>query len=153
MYKHGVAPRPERESEMGGFELFASGRVGMMINNPSAVNQYRPIQAFKWNIGALPLGTGSKRGTGGGGPGWAAGAATKSPQWAWEFLKFVSSAQGQHDEVGVGATTPSRMSMVPRRHSWIRESRRLVRKASRRRKNMSCATRCTCVGPRCSTGS
>jgi multiple sugar transport system substrate-binding protein len=112
MYKQGVAPRPDIESEMGGFELFASGRVGMMINNPSAVNQYRTIQAFKWDIATLPLGKASKRGTGGGGSGWAAGATTKSPQWAWEFLKYISTAQGQQDEVAVGATTPSRVSVV-----------------------------------------
>ena len=112
MYKHQVAPRPDLESEMGGFELFASGKVGMMINNPSSVNQYRTIEAFKWDVGTLPIGKSDRRGTGGGGTGWAAAAATKSPDMAWEFLKYISSPQAEQDEVAVGATTPSRISVV-----------------------------------------
>jgi multiple sugar transport system substrate-binding protein len=112
MYKHGVAPRPDIESEMGGFELFASGRVGMMINNPSSVNQYRTITAFKWDVATLPLGKAETRGTGGGGTGWASAAGTKYPDQAWEFLKHISSTEAELDEVGVGATTPSRISVV-----------------------------------------
>lgn len=112
MHKHVVAPRPDLESELGGFDLFATGRVGMMINNPSAVNQYRTIQAFKWDIATLPIGKGQRRGTGGGGTGWASGASTKSPAAAWEFLKFISSPEAETDEVEVGATTPARVSVV-----------------------------------------
>lgn len=112
MHVHGVAPRPDLESELGGFELFASGIVGMMINNPSSVNRYRTIEAFKWDVGTIPLGKGERRGTGGGGTGWAAAAATKFPDWAWEFVKFISSPEAELDEVSVGATTPSRISVV-----------------------------------------
>lgn len=112
MYKHGVAPRPDIESEMGGFELFASGKVGMMINNPSAVNQYRTITGFKWDVATLPLGEATTRGTGGGGTGWASGAGTKYPSQSWQFLKYISSADAELDEVRVGATTPARVSVV-----------------------------------------
>jgi multiple sugar transport system substrate-binding protein len=112
MHKHTVAPRPDLESELGGFDLFATGRVGMMINNPSAVNQYRTITSFKWDVATLPIGKGSRRGTGGGGTGWAAGATTKNPKAAWEFLKFISSAEAELDEVAVGATTPARTAVA-----------------------------------------
>jgi multiple sugar transport system substrate-binding protein len=112
MHKHAVAPRPDMESELGGFDLFATGRVGMMINNPSSVNQYRTITAFKWDVATLPLGKGSQRGTGGGGSGWAAGATTKNPKMAWEFLKFISSPEAEQDEVAIGATTPARTSVA-----------------------------------------
>ncbi|RIK50759.1 MAG: hypothetical protein DCC57_11450 [Chloroflexi bacterium] len=112
MHVHGVAPRPDLESELGGFELFASGIVGMMINNPSSVNQYRTIESFKWDVGTIPLGKSERRGTGGGGTGWAAAAATKAPDWAWEFVKFISSPEAELDEVSVGATTPARVSVV-----------------------------------------
>jgi multiple sugar transport system substrate-binding protein len=111
MHKHVVAPRPDLETELGGFDLFATGRVGMMINNPSSVNQYRTIQAFKWDVATLPIGKATRRGTGGGGSGWAAGASTKSPKAAWEFIKYISSQQAELDEVEVGATTPSRVSV------------------------------------------
>jgi multiple sugar transport system substrate-binding protein len=112
MYKEKVAPRPDVESETGGFELFASGKVGIMLTNPSDVVKFRTINAFRWDVGTLPLGKATKRGTGGGGTGWAIGAGTKNPDLAWEFLTFISSAEAQLDEVRVGATTPSRVSVV-----------------------------------------
>lgn len=112
MYTHGVAPRPELESETGGFELFASGRVGMSLTNPSDVVRYRTIEAFKWDVATLPLGKAERRGTGGGGTGWAIASTTKAPDQAWEFLESISSVDAQTDEVSVGATTPSRVSVV-----------------------------------------
>jgi multiple sugar transport system substrate-binding protein len=112
MHVHQVAPTPDLESELGGFDLFASGRVAMMVNNPSAVNRYRTIEAFRWDVATLPIGKAERRGTGGGGTGWAAAAATAAPEWAWRFIAHISSAQAELDEVNAGATTPSRVSVV-----------------------------------------
>lgn len=112
MYKHEVAPRPDLESELGGIELFATGRVAVMLTNPSAVNQFRTIEAFRWDVGTIPLGRADRRGTGGGGTGWASAAGTKHPNEAWLFLKYITTEQAQLDEVAVGATTPSRISVV-----------------------------------------
>ncbi|MFN3982528.1 MAG: extracellular solute-binding protein [Caldilinea sp.] len=112
MYKHEVSPRPDLESELGGVELFSTGRVAVMLTNPSAVNQFRAIEAFRWDVATIPIGKAERRGTGGGGTGWASGAATKHPNEAWQFLKYITSAQAQLDEVAVGATTPSRVSVV-----------------------------------------
>jgi multiple sugar transport system substrate-binding protein len=112
MYKHQVAPRPDIESETGGFELFASGKVAMMINNPSSVNQYRTIKNFRWDVATLPIGKAERRGTGGGGTGWAIGAGTKNPELAWQFLKSIASKEAELDEVLVGATTPARVSVI-----------------------------------------
>jgi multiple sugar transport system substrate-binding protein len=112
MHTHRVAPTPDMESELGGFDLFASGRVAMMVNNPSAVNRYRTIEAFRWDVATLPIGKAERRGTGGGGTGWAAAAATKHPDEAWKFVAYISTAQAELDEVAVGATTPARISVV-----------------------------------------
>ncbi len=112
MYTHQVSPTPDLESEMGGFELFASGRVAMMMNNPSSVNQYRTIEAFQWDVATLPIGKAERRGTGGGGTGWAVAAATKAPDMAWAFLQHIASAEAELAEVAVGATTPARISVV-----------------------------------------
>ena len=84
----------------------------MMINNPSAVNQFRTIESFKWDVATLPIGKGERRGTGGGGTGWAGAAGTKSADIVWKFIGYISSAQAELDEVAVGATTPSRVSVV-----------------------------------------
>lgn len=113
MYKHKVAPRPTVQQEMGGTQLFLNGKVGMVIDNPSAVRNYRAIKDFKWDVATLPLGDQTqKRGTGGGGTGWAAAAVTKAPAQAWEFVKYISSEQAELDEVAIGGTTPSRKSVV-----------------------------------------
>lgn len=112
MYVHQVSPAPDLESELGGVDLFATGRVAVMLTNPSAVNQFRAIEAFRWDVGTIPIGKTERRGTGGGGTGWATGAATPHPDEAWLFMKHITSEQAQLDEVSVGATTPSRVSVV-----------------------------------------
>mgnify|MGYP001026383135 CR=1 FL=1 len=112
MYTHEVSPRPDLESELGGVELFATGRVAIMLTNPSDVNRFRVIEAFTWDVGTIPLGKAERRGTGGGGTGWATGAATNHPDEAWAFMQHICSAQAQLDEVAAGATTPSRVSVV-----------------------------------------
>jgi multiple sugar transport system substrate-binding protein len=84
----------------------------MMVNNPSSVNRYRTIEAFRWDVATIPLGKAERRGTGGGGTGWAASAATQAPDWAWKFVAYISTAQAELDEVAVGATTPARVSVV-----------------------------------------
>jgi len=109
---HKVAPLPDMESELGGFDLFASGIVGMMVNNPSQVSRYRTIEAFTWDVATIPLGKAETRGTGGGGTGWAAAASTKVPDWAWQFIAYISTPEAELQEVEVGATTPARVSVV-----------------------------------------
>jgi multiple sugar transport system substrate-binding protein len=113
MYKYQVAPRPTVQQEMGGLQLFMNGKVGMVIDNPSAVQNYRQIKDFTWDVATLPIGNGvAKRGTGGGGTGWAAAAATKHPDQAWQFVSYIASRQAELDEVAIGGTTPSRKSVV-----------------------------------------
>ena len=112
IYKHEVAPRPDIESELGGVDLFATGRVAVMLTNPSAVNQFRAIEAFTWDVGTIPLGKSDRRGTGGGGTGWAIGNGVENPDVDWQFMMHITSAQAQLDEVSVGATTPSRVEVV-----------------------------------------
>jgi ABC-type glycerol-3-phosphate transport system substrate-binding protein len=46
MYKEGVSPRPDIEGEAGGFQLFASGKVGVMLTNPTDVSRFRTIDSF-----------------------------------------------------------------------------------------------------------
>jgi multiple sugar transport system substrate-binding protein len=112
IYTHEVAPRPDVESELGGVDLFATGRVAVMLTNPSAVNQFRAIEAFTWDVGTIPIGKADRRGTGGGGTGWAIGNGVENPDVDWQFMMHITSEQAQLDEVSVGATTPSRVAVV-----------------------------------------
>lgn len=108
MYKYHVAPQAKEKKP-----AFSDGTVAMMINNPGAVKTDRMITSFKWDVAALPIGDQSpKRGTGGGGTGWGAAAPTKYPNQSWQFITFISSQQAEQDEVAIGGTTPSRISVI-----------------------------------------
>jgi multiple sugar transport system substrate-binding protein len=116
VYKHKVAPPPSGTSawatDLGPIEVFNTGKVGMILGNPSQVQAFQKVTAFKWDVAPLPVGKGGKRGTGGGGTAWSIGKASKNVDAAWALLKYITTAQAQLDEVAAGATTPSRKSVV-----------------------------------------
>lgn len=111
MLKHKVAPRPDVESQ-DQLQLFSTGKVGMVLDNPSGAGNYRKNVKFEWNVGCVPVGQGGKRGSGGGGTAWAIAAPAKHPEQAWEFLKFLESPEQQRVAARAGVTTPSRKSVV-----------------------------------------
>lgn len=113
IYKHKVAPSPEEEKSLGdALALIQSGKVAMRIGNPGDRSAYKPT-AMPYDVGVFPLGpSGTRRGVGGGGTGWAIAAPTKQPEEAWAFLQFITSKDAQLGEVGIGQTTPSRTSVV-----------------------------------------
>lgn len=111
-HTHNVAPGPDATTDLGPVEFFGTNRVGMLIGNPSQAVAFRRIKAFAWDVAPLPVGRGGKRGSGGGGTAWAIAKGTKNVEVAWGFLKYLTSAKVQLDEVAVGATTPSRKEVV-----------------------------------------
>lgn len=112
IYKDKVAPRPEMETDQSASNLFMSGRIAMIVDNPGGVKTYRAIKSFEWDVAPFPLGKGTKRGVGGGGTGWAMANASKQVDAAWQFLQFITSKESELDEVHIGGTTPSRRSVV-----------------------------------------
>ena len=44
--------------------------------------------------------------------GWAIGGPTKLPEEAWALVAMVASREGELDEVKIGQTTPSRVSVA-----------------------------------------
>ncbi len=116
IYKYKVAPPPSGTNawspDLGPVEVFGTGKVGMLVGNPTQAEAYRKITAFQWDVAPLPVGKGGKRGTGGGGTAWSIARGTKNPEAAWAFLKFITAARAQLEEVAIGATTPSRKSVV-----------------------------------------
>ncbi|HLH72777.1 MAG TPA: extracellular solute-binding protein, partial [Chloroflexota bacterium] len=112
IYKYKVAPEPSASSDLGPVDFFGTNKVGMLIGNPTQVESFRKITAFTWDVAPLPVGQGGKRGSGGGGTAWSIAKATKNPDAAWAFLQFITTAKAQLQEVAIGATTPSRKSVV-----------------------------------------
>jgi multiple sugar transport system substrate-binding protein len=113
IYKHKVAPTPEEEATLGDqLALIQSGKVAMRFGNPGDNSAYKPT-GMPYDVGVFPLGpSGTKRGTGGGGTGWAISGPTKQPEEAWAFLQMITSKEAQLGEVGIGQTTPSRTSVA-----------------------------------------
>jgi multiple sugar transport system substrate-binding protein len=112
IHKHKVAPGPEATTDVGPVDLFGTGKVGMLVGNPSQAAAFRRFDKIRWDVAPLPVGRGGKRGTGGGGTAYAMAQATKNQPLAWSFLRFITSEKAQYDEVAIGATTPSRKSVV-----------------------------------------
>ncbi|HEV8634040.1 MAG TPA: sugar ABC transporter substrate-binding protein [Chloroflexota bacterium] len=112
MHKHKVSPTPDAFADMGMQGFFGTGKVGMVVDNPTSAAAYRRFQNIQWDVAPLPVGKAGKRGTGGGGIAWAMVGATKNPDPAWKFLKHITSEKAQLQEVAVGGTTPSRTKVV-----------------------------------------
>ncbi len=112
IYKHKVAPLPSEEAGLGTPQsLLIGGRLAMWITNPSDNNNFKTVPGLPYDVGVFPIGAGSRRGVGGGGTGWGANATTKLPDEAWAFLAYISSKEAEVDEVKIGQTTPSRVSV------------------------------------------
>jgi multiple sugar transport system substrate-binding protein len=112
MHKHKVSPTPDAFADMGMQGFFGTGKVGMVIDNPTQAAAYRRFDKIDWDVAPFPLGKGARRGVGGGGIAWAMIGATKNPDPAWKFLKHVTSEKAQMQEVAIGGTTPSRTKVV-----------------------------------------
>ena len=112
IHRHRVAPLPSEEAALGDqVALMQAGRLAMQITNPSSNNNFKRVQGMPYDVGVFPLGAASRRGVGGGGTGWAAGGQTKLPEEAWQFIASIASKEAQLDEVAIGQTTPSRVSV------------------------------------------
>ncbi len=113
IYKHKVAPTPSEEATLGSApSLMQSGRLAMQITNPGGNMNYKTIAGLPYDVGVFPLGGASRRGVGGGGTGWGIASMTKLPEEAWAFVSFITSREAQLDEVRIGQTTPSRVSVA-----------------------------------------
>jgi multiple sugar transport system substrate-binding protein len=113
VFRHRVAPAPEQERALGAeAQAFREGKTAMMITNPGANAGLLP-SGVPYDVGVFPLGpSGTRRGLGGGRTGWAVAQPTRAPEETWAFLAYISSREGQLDEVAIGGTTPSRTSVA-----------------------------------------
>ncbi|HEX2516473.1 MAG TPA: extracellular solute-binding protein [Chloroflexota bacterium] len=113
IYKHRVAPEPAQEAALGDLtQLMQNGKVVMRIGNPSD-NQLFRNSGMPYDVGVFPLGpSGTRRGIGGGGTGWAISGGSKAVEESWAFLQHITGKEAQLGEVEIGQTTPSRVSVV-----------------------------------------
>jgi len=113
VHRHKVAPTRQVTQRENYETLFTNGRVGMVESLPGAINRYRAVQGFSFDVTPLPPGgtSGGAKAATGGGSGYGMFGGTKNVDAAWEFFKFIEGPEAQLAHARGGATYPSRKSI------------------------------------------
>jgi multiple sugar transport system substrate-binding protein len=110
MHRYKVSPTRKVTSAQNYDNLFTNGKVAMNESLPGALNRYRAVQGFEFDVTPIPLNGGKQTATGGG-SGYGMFAGTKNVDAAWEFFKFIEGPEAQLAHARGGATYPSRLSI------------------------------------------
>jgi multiple sugar transport system substrate-binding protein len=108
--QHHVTPDAVAEEAESSLSRFVNGRMAMFIDSRRAVPEFRLIEAFDWDVAALPAGK-----TRAGilhSDAFCIAAASKQKEAAWTFLEFVNSTAGQTILAATGRTVPSRIALA-----------------------------------------
>ncbi|MCW5861254.1 MAG: sugar ABC transporter substrate-binding protein, partial [Caldilineales bacterium] len=102
--QHHVTPDAVAEEAESSLSRFVNGRMAMFIDSRRAVPEFRLIDAFDWDVAALPGGK-----TRAGilhSDAFCIAAASKQKEAAWTFLEFANSTEGQTLLAATGRTVP-----------------------------------------------
>jgi multiple sugar transport system substrate-binding protein len=111
VHRYKVAPTRQMTQTENYNNMFTGGRVAMNESLPGAINGYRAVQGFVFDVAPLPVGSSGTKAATGGGSGYGMYAGTKSVDAAWEFFKFIEGPEAQLAHARTGATFPSRRSI------------------------------------------
>lgn len=103
--EHGVVPDALAEAAESSESRFMAGRMGMLLDSRRAVPTFRDIEAFDWDVAALPqreqaagiLHTDA----------YCMAGAAQDKDAAWTFIEFANSPEGQAIVAASGRTVPS----------------------------------------------
>lgn len=103
--EHGVVPDAIAEEAESSESRFIAGRTAMFLNSRRGVPTYRRIDAFDWDVAALPrqeqaagiLHTDA----------YCMASASEDKDAAWTFIEYANSAEGQAIVARSGRTVPS----------------------------------------------
>jgi multiple sugar transport system substrate-binding protein len=108
--EHGVVPDALAEAAENSESRFLNGRTAMFLNSRRGVPTYRRIEAFDWDVAALPQGeqeAGILHSDA-----YCMAAATEDKDAAWTFIEFANSPEGQAIVARSGRTVPSLMDVA-----------------------------------------
>lgn len=107
---HQVTPNAVAEEAESSLSRFMNGRLAMFMDSRRAVPEFRTIDAFDWDVAALPLG--KTPATILHADAFCLAAAGQQKDAAWTFLEFANSEAGQTILAGTGRTVPSRVALA-----------------------------------------
>ena len=113
-YKHHVSPTPSEmeslHSQWGGFSIFATGRVAMMMTGRVATIEFRKYKDLDWDIAHVPRGR--RKLTTFGVHTNVIPKDAKHKEAAFKFLKSLVSKEGELLVANYGEGIPSRRSIA-----------------------------------------
>lgn len=109
-------PDPAQTDAMGGGDIFMNEKVAMHLTGGWGWWNYNDVD-FNWGAAALPYGGPDRRCVVFTDP-WMMSAKTDHPDEAWEFLKYLVSAEAQVDYMQVTSTPPVRISLA---EDWYKQ--------------------------------
>ncbi|HET6456475.1 MAG TPA: sugar ABC transporter substrate-binding protein [Armatimonadota bacterium] len=109
-FKHHVTPQPGEFADMGGYEMFMTGKVAMVFGGHWDVPTYSKITRFRWDVAPLPKG--KVRANNAYGSCLSIPSKSRHKEAAWRYIKFLAGAKGQEIMVGSDFSTPARRSIA-----------------------------------------
>lgn len=109
-FKYHVTTRPGELADMGGYEMFMTGKVAMVFGGHWDVPTYSKITRFRWDVAALPKG--KVRANNAYGSCFSIPSRSRHKEAAWRYIKFLSGPVGQKLMVGADFSTPARRSIA-----------------------------------------
>lgn len=107
---HHVTPDAVAEEAESSESRFVNGRLAMFIDSRRAVPEFRTIDAFDWDVAALP--TGASPASILHSDAFCMAAAGQHKAAAWTFLEFANAEAGQTILAQTGRTVPSRVALA-----------------------------------------
>ena len=107
---HKVTPDGVAEAAESSESRFVNGRLAMFIDSRRAVPEFRTIEAFDWDVAALPVGKSPASILHS--DAFCIAAAGQYKDAAWTFLEFANAIAGQTVLAQTGRTVPSRMALA-----------------------------------------
>lgn len=109
-FKHHVTTRPGELADMGGYEMFMTGKVAMMFGGHWDVPTLSKVRRFRWDVAPLPKR--KLRANNAYGSALCIPSKSRNKDAAWRYIKFLTGLEGQAIMVGSDFSTPARKSVA-----------------------------------------
>ncbi len=107
---HKVVPDAVAEESESSESRFLNGRLAMFIESRRVVPEFRAIEAFDWDVAALPVG--KRRASILHSDAYCMTAAGQHKDAAWAFIEFANTTEGQTILAQTGRTVPSLIALA-----------------------------------------
>lgn len=109
-----VAPDPTSARQLGSYDSFIAGRLGMCMYGRWAMYRFKTIKNFKWDYAVLPYK--SQRASTVVSVAYSMAGNAQHPAEAWELLKYLTRGESMIYDAESGLAVPARRSITGSDH-------------------------------------